>query len=110
MEVFLGTKEQDGSTASLHGADRRKHCAIFGKSGVGKTTLMRNMIVADIFSGNGVTVIDPHGGLIDDLLETIPKSRTNDVIYFNPADPERVAHYTNLLRRFSRASVGSPHV
>ena len=90
MEVFLGTKEQDGSTASLHGADRRKHCAIFGKSGVGKTTLMRNMIVADIFSGNGVTVIDPHGGLIDDLLEAIPKSRTNDVIYFNPADPERV--------------------
>lgn len=90
MEVFLGTKERDGSTASLLGTDRRKHCAIFGKSGVGKTTLMRNMIVADIFNGNGVTVIDPHGGLIDDLLEAIPKSRTNDVIYFNPADPERV--------------------
>src|SRR6195256_6724000 len=90
MDVFLGTKEKDGSTASLFGADRRKHCAIFGKSGVGKTTLMRNMIVADIFNGNGVTVIDPHGSLIDDLLEAIPKSRTNDVIYFNPADPERV--------------------
>jgi hypothetical protein len=56
MEVFLGTKEKDGSTASLFGVDRRKHCAIFGKSGVGKTTkttLMRNMIVADIFNGNG---------------------------------------------------------
>src|SRR6267154_101983 len=51
---------------------------------------MRNMIVADLFSGNGITVIDPHGGLIDDLLQAIPKSRTNDVIYFNPADPERV--------------------
>ena len=63
MEVFLGTKEKDGSTASLFGADRRKHCAIFGKSGLGMTTLMRNMIVADIFSGNDVTVIDPHGDL-----------------------------------------------
>lgn len=78
MDVFLGTKEKDGSAASLFGADRRKHCAIFGKSGVGKTTLMRNMIVADIFSGNGLTVIDPHGGLIEDLLQAIPKSRTND--------------------------------
>lgn len=90
MEVYLGTKEKDGSIASLLGADRRKHCALFGKSGVGKTTLMRNMIVADIFNGNGVTVIDPHGGLIEDILESIPKDRTNDVIYFNPADPARV--------------------
>src|SRR5438552_2395499 len=90
MEVYLGTKERDGSTALLYGVDRRKHCAIFCKSGVCKTTLMRNMIVADIFNGNGVTVIDPHGGLIDDLLEAIPKNRTNDVVYFNPADPERV--------------------
>jgi hypothetical protein len=90
MDVFLGTKEKDGSTASLLGADRRKHCAIFGKSGVGKTTLMRNMIVADIFGGNGVTVIDPHGSLVDDILQSIPKSRTNDVVYFDPADPERI--------------------
>jgi hypothetical protein len=44
MEVFLGTKEKDGSTASLFGVYRRKPCAIFGKSEVGKTTLMRNMI------------------------------------------------------------------
>jgi DNA helicase HerA-like ATPase len=38
--------------------------AIFGKSGVGKTTLMRNMIVADLHAGNGITVIDPHGFLM----------------------------------------------
>jgi type IV secretory pathway TraG/TraD family ATPase VirD4 len=69
---------------------RRKRMAIFGKSGVGKTTLLRNMIVSDIRAGAGVTVIDPHGGLIDELLELIPRSRTNDVVYFNPRDPERV--------------------
>ena len=102
MEVFLGTKEKDGSTASLFGVDRRKHCAIFGKSGVGKTILMRNMIVADIFSGNGVTVIDPHGGLIEDLLQAIPKSRTNDVVYFNPAERERVIGL-NVLESVDRS-------
>jgi len=101
-EVFLGTKEKDGSTASLFGADRRKHCTIFGKSGAGKTTLMRNMIVVDIFSGNGVTVIDPHGGLFEDLLQTIPKSRTNDVVYFNLAERERVIGL-NVLESVDRS-------
>ncbi len=29
---------------------------------------MRNMIVADLHAGNGLTVINPHGSLIEDLL------------------------------------------
>jgi type IV secretory pathway TraG/TraD family ATPase VirD4 len=90
MQVFLGTKERDGATVSIQENDRRKHMAIFGKSGVGKTTLMRNMVVADLDAGNGLTVVDPHGSLIEDLLDAIPRHRTNDVIYLNPADPERV--------------------
>jgi type IV secretory pathway TraG/TraD family ATPase VirD4 len=90
MEVYLGTKECDGTTVSIHEKDRRKHMAIFGKSGVGKTTLMRNMVVADLEAGNGLTVVDPHGSLIEDLLDVIPRHRTNDVIYLNPADPSRV--------------------
>ena len=90
MEVYLGTKEKDGSPFALHDKDRSKHMAIFGKSGVGKTTLMRNMIVADIEAGKGVTVIDPHGALISDLLNSIPRHRTNDVIYLDPAAADRV--------------------
>src|ERR1051326_909951 len=58
---------------------RQRHMAIFGKSGVGKTTLMRNMILWDIVNGLGVPVEDPHGQLIDELLDHIPRSRTNDV-------------------------------
>ncbi len=89
-EVFIGSKNIGGTTVSIHDKDRRKHMAIFGKSGVGKTTLMRNMIVADFEASNGVTVVDPHGSLIEDLLEAIPRHRTNDVIYLNPGDPVRV--------------------
>lgn len=51
MEVYLGTKEKDGSIVSIEPGTRRKHMAIFGKSGVGKTTLMRNMIFADLAAG-----------------------------------------------------------
>ncbi len=55
--------------------------AIFGKSGVDKTTLMRNMAMRDGDAGSGLTVIDPHGALVEDLLRTIPT---------NPSDPARV--------------------
>ncbi len=68
---------------------RRKHMAIFGTTGAGKSTLLRNMIAWDISSGAGITVVDPHGQLVEELLGNhIPRSRTDDVIYFNPKDPE----------------------
>ncbi|MDD3434462.1 MAG: AAA-like domain protein [Parcubacteria group bacterium ADurb.Bin305] len=66
--------------------DRRRHTYVIGKTGVGKTTLLENMIIQDIQNGQGVGVIDPHGELIYRLLHFIPKERINDVIYFNPGD------------------------
>jgi len=39
-------------------------------------------------AGHGVGVIDPHGDLAEELLDYIPKSRTNDVVYFDPADSD----------------------
>lgn len=90
MEVFLGTKHRDNSVVSIGADTRRKHMAIFGKSGVGKTTLMRNMIFADLHNGNGITVVDPHGSLIEDILGSIPRHRMNDVIYLDPSHTDRV--------------------
>ena len=61
---------------------------ILGKTGTGKSTLIKNMTVSDIRDGNGLAVIDPHGDLAEDLLNFIPRTRIKDVIYFNPADLE----------------------
>jgi hypothetical protein len=78
-------------------AARRRHLALFGGTGSGKSTLLRNMIAEDIAAGHGVTVVDPHGKLVEDILENhIPRRRTNDVIYFNPKDRER-AFALNML-------------
>ncbi|MGC8881031.1 MAG: type IV secretion system DNA-binding domain-containing protein [Minisyncoccia bacterium] len=66
--------------------DRRRHMYLIGKTGVGKTTMLENMIVQDIQKGRGVGVIDPHGELISRILHFIPKARVDDVLYFNPAD------------------------
>ena len=68
--------------------DRRRHVYVVGKTGVGKSTLLENMIIADIRAGRGVGVIDPHGELADKILEFIPEERMDDVIYFNPSDME----------------------
>jgi hypothetical protein len=66
--------------------DRRRHMYIIGKTGMGKTTLMENMILSDIYAGNGCCYIDPHGDTAEKLIDFIPSWRINDVIYFNPAD------------------------
>lgn len=68
--------------------DRRQHTYIVGKTGTGKTTLIKNMVIQDIVNGSGVCVIDPHGEFVEELLEKIPVERKDDVIYFNPADPD----------------------
>jgi type IV secretory pathway VirB4 component len=42
---------------------RRKHMALFGGTGTGKSTLLMNMAASDLAAGTGITVVDPHGGL-----------------------------------------------
>ncbi|MBI3232234.1 MAG: type IV secretion system DNA-binding domain-containing protein [Candidatus Doudnabacteria bacterium] len=68
--------------------DRRRHMYLIGKTGMGKTTLMENMVIQDIKNGYGVCFIDPHGDSVQRILNSVPSGRVNDVIYFNPADLE----------------------
>ena len=66
--------------------DRRRHLYVVGKSGVGKSKLLELLIKEDIENGRGVGVLDPHGDLVDNVLQFVPKERMKDVIYFDPAD------------------------
>jgi len=61
---------------------------ILGRTGMGKTTLLLNMILNDIYSNEGVCFVDPHGDAVETLLDYIPSFRVRDVIYFNPADTD----------------------
>jgi len=61
---------------------------IVGKTGMGKTQLLENMVMSDILAGHGVCYIDPHGDTAEKILDFIPSNRINDVVYFNPADME----------------------
>lgn len=66
--------------------DRRRHVWAIGKTGTGKSTLIANMAIDDLKKGRGLAIIDPHGDLCETILDFIPQSRINDVVYFNPSD------------------------
>lgn len=68
--------------------DRRQHMYVVGKTGVGKSVLLKNMALQDIHAGRGIGIVDPHGEFVEEVLEQIPKERINDVIYFNPVDSD----------------------
>jgi len=81
---FRGQKTSFG----IKTRDRRQHMYVIGKTGVGKTVLLKNMALQDINSGRGLCIIDPHGEFVEEVIDKIPTHRINDVIYFNPADTE----------------------
>ncbi|USN56857.1 MAG: DUF87 domain-containing protein [Candidatus Peribacteria bacterium] len=68
--------------------DKFRHMYIIGKTGTGKSTFLSNMIRSDMYSGSGLCLIDPHGDLVDTVLEHVPSHRSNDVVLFDVGDQE----------------------
>ncbi len=89
--VLLGVNRDRNTETKvfMSSEDRLRHFYVIGQTGTGKTTLLKNMIAQDIQNGEGVCMIDPHGSDIQDILSMIPKSRYEDVIYFDPSHTER---------------------
>ncbi|QQR84273.1 type IV secretion system DNA-binding domain-containing protein [Candidatus Peregrinibacteria bacterium] len=79
---FRGARQKFG----IKTVDRRRHIYIIGKTGMGKSVLLENMIFSDVHSGRGCAVIDPHGDLADSVIQFIPAHRTNDVVILDPSD------------------------
>ena len=88
--LYLGKSVYRGVTRPVHitNDDRLRHIYIIGKTGVGKSELLTDMIMQDIREGRGVCFIDPHD-TVEKILEMIPPERAEDVIYFNPSDTDR---------------------
>ncbi|MSR76161.1 MAG: type IV secretory system conjugative DNA transfer family protein [Candidatus Ryanbacteria bacterium] len=89
--MLLGDSVFRGESRPVYMADddRRRHMYVIGQTGTGKSTFLKELARQDILAGRGVCFIDPHGSDIESLLESIPKEREDDVIYFNPGDIER---------------------
>lgn len=89
-ELVLGVNTFQGkeTVVTVPPLARLEHTHVIGATGTGKSTLLLNLILQDIAEGQGLAVLDPHGDLIDDILERVPASRVGDIIVFDPSDEE----------------------
>jgi hypothetical protein len=89
--VLLGYNTYRGLKKEVHMLrnDRTRHHYCIGKSGSGKSVFLSYLARQDIKNGDGVCVIDPHGDLIEELVNFVPKERAKDCVVFNPSDMER---------------------
>jgi hypothetical protein len=85
-----------GGLVTLAPEERRRHLYIVGQTGTGKSTLLLNLIRQDLITGEGLALLDPHGDLAESVLAQIPKARTNDLVYIDPADDERPIGFNPL--------------
>lgn len=105
-ELVLGENVHQGKqvTVSLAKEQRLRHMYMVGATGTGKSTLLLNLIIQDIRQGEGVAVLDPHGDLIDKILENLPEERLGDVILIDPADAEYPVGL-NILTSYSEVEM-----
>lgn len=80
--IFRGVKKP----IRLALSDRQRHMYVVGQTGTGKSTFLENLALQDMLNGNGFAFVDPHGDVVDKLLAMVPKERTEDLIYFSPAE------------------------
>ena len=101
--ILVGHNHCMGTDVAVHIPDgtTNEHMYVIGKTGVGKSTFLENLILQEIQGGRGVGLIEPHGDLTWSVLRRIPKERINDVVFIDLQDPD----YVPCLNPFD----SSPH-
>src|ERR1700738_4473968 len=95
QELCIGARTS-GDVVMLDPEERRRHLYIIGQTGTGKSTLLLNLIAQDLAAGEGLALLDPHVDLSEAALKHVPRARTNDLVYINPADAERPIGFNPL--------------
>ena len=100
--LLLGENPHAGRVAEvwLRPDHRTRHMHLVGASGMGKSTLLFNLLRQDIERGEGVALLDPHGDLVERVLGIIPPHRRDDVVLVDPSDEEHIVGF-NILAAHS---------
>ncbi len=99
----LGRAQIGGHSVGLLVVDGRQHVHLIGKTGVGKTTVMLNMVLSDVHAGRGAVVLDPRGDLVLDILDRLPASYADRIAIIDP-DQDNPACFNPL------DDAGDPHL
>lgn len=89
--LYLGDNIFRGERRKIYlsNEDRFRHFYVIGQTGTGKSSILSVMARQDLRNGRGLAVLDPHGDFATGLLDFIPKTRAEDLIFFDPADQGR---------------------
>lgn len=93
---YVAALEEKKFVFGIKREDRRRHLYILGKSGVGKSKFLELLIRQDIAIGAGLCLMDPHGDVIEDILQFIPENRIEDVCIIDPSDAAFPASFNPL--------------
>ncbi len=94
ITYFARTNHRNAGTPfGIRRADRRNHMYIIGKTGTGKSTLLKTLVLHDIAAGEGLALFDPHGDLAEEVVSLVPSERRKDLIYLNVPDQSFIWHF-----------------
>ena len=63
------------------------HTHLLGPTGVGKSTVLLSLALADAAEGRGLLLLDPKGDLATDFVARLPEERAGDVVVLDPTNP-----------------------
>jgi hypothetical protein len=87
-----------GQLFGIRQKDRLLHMYIVGKTGTGKSTMMRTMLMQDIEHGRGACLLDPHGDLAEGIYRSVPEDVREEIMYFTVPDPTLTLRYNPFKR------------
>jgi len=93
---YVAALEEKKFVFGIKRSDRRRHLYVIGKSGVGKSKFLELLIRQDVAYGHGLCLMDPHGDVIDAILDFIPENRMDDVVIIDPTDMQHPVSFNPL--------------
>ena len=96
---ILGHSTHPGPSVSVgySPVDGLRHTHVLGPSGVGKSTLLLNLIVQDINAGRAAVVIEPKGDLVDDVLARVDEQQLERIVVIDPGRKDFVVGFNPLV-------------
>ncbi len=89
--IILGQSVDENGGALKVGVpllDFQTHALVFGSTGSGKSTFLRNLAVQTFGLGATTCIIEPHGDLCLDVLAGIPQSTLDRAVYLSLDSPQ----------------------
>lgn len=84
--LWMSNYRSNKSLIWLYDQDRLRHVYTIWMTWVWKSKFLVNLMINDIIQWNWICVIDPHGDLVEEVMQHIPDNRKDDVIIFDPTD------------------------